>query len=877
MNSRKEKRKLYILLKRGILFYFIFLCVCSASAKKSILDDIVFDAHIYEWLNQLNQVDLFSNGKKVYKSNQPLTAGEIAALTVCAAIKIKKQDVQSLISQGVTKAEIILIEKLFVKFAKEISLLFNDKLSEVNLLVEVLKMKKSKIESEILKYPSEKIMEHDLTLTEIEKLFDKAKYSILKGKVHEALSCYKKIITMDKKNIDALISAGILCQYLKDFSKAVSYYEDVLKLKPDNIEVRIRVADIKIRLKLYKEAELLLKGVLNERPALLIAGLRLGALYIRMRRVNRAIIVYKQLIQRNPDKAEVFEALAIAYAYKSDLKNAIKYFRKALQIEPARINSAVYLARLLKQQGFYKEALNVLNSVLENEPYEYEVLFEKASILIKTKKLDDAFRIYKNILKLVPDDMEAQASLARVYELKERYDDALRIYKNIIRQNPASDFGYISTGAMYLRKKEFARAYLYFKEALKVRPLSFSAILGKATALLFMNKFTQAAREFRRALSIVSDSEDALLGLAKVYEEMGDLNRAERFYKQVLNYNSTNLIAIRELAKLYESVEMYKRAETYLNMLFRLTDDSEIKRRIKRLNRKKDIFLDTAFFRSTRKSSTERTLFSTGIGLYLTDRLTLQSGYSFKHMAYPGFTSIDDNAINIGLTYRLTPNLLTDLYYMRNSYTNIDVDSHNFFLQLLYKRGLTLFGVNYIFIDLDEDIFTMAMQERAEILGIYAGLPVFRNMYLELMPSFINITKQDNQITVYKARLTYRFSRVPSLKAGYFLEYKDSFKEYDNYGYQMVHFAPRHYRLNSYFLRWDRLFFNKFHPAITAYINDINYTALGQRFKRSTVSFDAQLSYVYSPFTNFVIIYSYEQPNFNGSQKDIFLKFKHIF
>jgi len=147
-------------------------------------------------------------------------------------------------------------------------------------------------------------------------------YQIFKVKEEE----YKRILTEDPDNYEALVGLGNLYFDNQQYQQAVEYYRRALKIKPDDPNVRTDLAICYTYLDLLDLAASELKQVIQKYPNHAQAHFNLAVVYQRMGRIKDAIEeldTFMKLVPPGPD-----------YQYAQQLKNQLMMQLQQFQPNP---------------------------------------------------------------------------------------------------------------------------------------------------------------------------------------------------------------------------------------------------------------------------------------------------------------------------------------------------------------------------------------------------------------------------------------------------------------------------------------------------------------------------------------------------------------
>lgn len=164
-------------------------------------------------------------------------------------------------------------------------------------------------------------------------LADKKEPWSLLGKVYvqidnkdKAIESFRKVLTLDKKNIEALELIAILLQESEKSDEAKKAYNDVLAVEPNNSKA--------------------LNG--------------LSAIYQKEGNQEKALEVYNMMLAGNPKDVNVLFNKGVLLNNMKKTSEAIATFEKVVELTPTDFEAKVILANLYNQNKEYQKTIDLL-------------------------------------------------------------------------------------------------------------------------------------------------------------------------------------------------------------------------------------------------------------------------------------------------------------------------------------------------------------------------------------------------------------------------------------------------------------------------------------------------------------------------------------
>ncbi|NIM59802.1 MAG: tetratricopeptide repeat protein [Candidatus Aminicenantes bacterium] len=281
---------------------------------------------------------------------------------------------------------------------------------------------------------------------------------VKKGKLTEAITEYKKLLTGDSQevNIRNIISnlylkmnqkrraleelAQVASHYEERglYSQAMAVYKKINKLNPKDTEAAMKLGDLYAR-----------QGFPSEAKA---EYLKAGKDLVRDNQTKRAVFLYeklKKLDRRDPDARlaladlytregstdQAVEELNVAAEIKissNDLKHARELLNRAKKLKPDDQRTLSILVDLLKRGDEKKEALSLIDDILKKDKDNVKALRQKGNLYFEDQDLEKAEEIFSKIISLRPKDITAKVKLGQINIQRDNLDQAFELYEPMI-------------------------------------------------------------------------------------------------------------------------------------------------------------------------------------------------------------------------------------------------------------------------------------------------------------------------------------------------------------------------------------------------------------------------------------------------------------
>ncbi len=281
---------------------------------------------------------------------------------------------------------------------------------------------------------------------------------VKKGKLTEAISEYKKLLSGDTQevNVRNIISnlylkmnqkrraldelAQVASHYEERglYSQAMAVYKKISKLNPKDTEAAMKLGDLYAR-----------QGFPSEAKA---EYLKVGKDLVKDNQTKRAIFLYEKLKKLDKNDPQARLALADLYTrdgstdqaveelnsaaeieiHGNDLKHARELLNRAKKLKPDHQRTLSNLVDLLKREDEKKEALSLIDDILKKDKDNIKALRQMGNLYFDDKNLEKAEEVFSRIISLRPQDITAKVKLGHINILRDNLDQAFELYEPMI-------------------------------------------------------------------------------------------------------------------------------------------------------------------------------------------------------------------------------------------------------------------------------------------------------------------------------------------------------------------------------------------------------------------------------------------------------------
>ena len=211
------------------------------------------------------------------------------------------------------------------------------------------------------------------------------------GDYQEAIEVFDKVLFISSTDLKTLHLRARSFEELGKYGEAISDYKKILTLDPTYAYAYAGIAKIAWDQEDFKKAEKNLLFAAMHAPKDYDILLFLGRALIKNGRYTSAVEFLDLAIALKPDEANPHYYQGIAMAYAGDGLGVIVSFNKYIELAPNNISAHYNRGFALMKFGYKEWAVEDFDKVLELEPKHYEALARRAVCLMDKNPRQSCF------------------------------------------------------------------------------------------------------------------------------------------------------------------------------------------------------------------------------------------------------------------------------------------------------------------------------------------------------------------------------------------------------------------------------------------------------------------------------------------------------
>lgn len=320
------------------------------------------------------------------------------------------------------------------------------------------------------------------------------------------------------------------------FEEALTQVGEVLTLEPRNLEALLLAGLCFAQTKRYGDAVPFLGQVCAEDPSSFAAAYWLSVALKALRRPEEAIKFARRAAALEPQNPHAQEHLGYCYQFGLKFVEAEQCFRKALEIAPDRASLWGGLGLVLQRQGRAHESSDAFRKALEIDPNSFPSHVHLAEALTAERSGEEAVLHALRALELRPASFEAELTLAGALVADDKAEEALGHLTRAIEGGATASLVHALAGEIKQVSGQMEGAIVEFQKALELEPAHPRACLGIVSSRKMTTEdlpFIGQMEEAVRAPGLpVAGRYSLHFALGKAMEDLGRYEEALRHFDE---------------------------------------------------------------------------------------------------------------------------------------------------------------------------------------------------------------------------------------------------------------------------------------------------------------------------------------------------------
>lgn len=354
------------------------------------------------------------------------------------------------------------------------------------------------------------------------------------GQYDAAIGWVSQAIRLNNRNPNFFVTLAGVLQERGKLNEALECYRFAIELKPDWIDVLFLRARVLQKIGSREKAIEQLDKILALQPGHLDAHRSLVVVLHESGRTEDALAACDRALSRFPNVSGLYNNRGIILKALGRFDEALVAYERAIETSSSGdflpFNNSV---DILKQTGRLAEALAICDRGLSVSPNSAELLNCKGVVLADLDRVDEALTCYNEAIERHPNSADAFSNRAKIGLRQQQHARAIEDCDRAIALNPSLPEAFHTRGRALRDTKKLAEAARHLERAIELRPDFFQAIVDLGAVLHRLNRFEEALAQYDRVIAInpefaegFQDRAITLLDLARYEEALRDFEKA---------------------------------------------------------------------------------------------------------------------------------------------------------------------------------------------------------------------------------------------------------------------------------------------------------------------------------------------------------------
>jgi Flp pilus assembly protein TadD len=251
-------------------------------------------------------------------------------------------------------------------------------------------------------------------------------------KPQESLAAYREASSLQPKDAEPHLSAGLLLERQNDFTAAEHEFRQAAELDPKSVEAVAGLVSVYTRSKRLPEAEAALRQYLQLNPGNPQARVQLGRVLVAQGKNGEGLAELKAGLESSPNHVSALQEMAQLSLAAKDYQQASSFYGRLVQAEPRNADHRHGLGASLMKLGRYPEAEQQLVAAVSLKADFPEAYADLAVAAYENKNYPMTIRALDARARYQPDTPKTYFLRATAYDHLHANKEAARNYRQFL-------------------------------------------------------------------------------------------------------------------------------------------------------------------------------------------------------------------------------------------------------------------------------------------------------------------------------------------------------------------------------------------------------------------------------------------------------------
>lgn len=390
----------------------------------------------------------------------------------------------------------------------------------------------------------------------------------------DALTEFKKAITLDKTNAKAYNAAGVASLSLGNPADAKDYFQKALCIDKNYSMAIDNLGTMDFQEGKIDDAQNKFQQALSFNTQNTTAMYHLAQVAMQKKDYTTAITYLNNALAINSNSPAIFNLIGKAYKAQGNEAAAINAFKKSIMVKPEFTQSYIDLAKIYERRDDGEFAIEQLKTALSIDPNLYEAKLKIADIALANGKYSQSIKAYGELVGIDNYNAQALKGLANSYYYQaqiatgnsllgssKELTNALNNINKAIEANPQDLELHLAKLklAKITNQPELTRVEL--NKIISSPNCDLINTVVKGEAYITLNDYQNAGKFFDSAMQL-SQSMDEDFYLTEIFIYHKQYKPAEKILQKILSQEPQNQDAL-------NSMDYIQKSKKYANNYFK--------------------------------------------------------------------------------------------------------------------------------------------------------------------------------------------------------------------------------------------------------------------------------------------------------------------
>ncbi|MEO5351703.1 MAG: tetratricopeptide repeat protein [Magnetococcus sp. XQGC-1] len=354
------------------------------------------------------------------------------------------------------------------------------------------------------------------------------------GQLDAAEAIYRKVLTIQPENPDALHLLGFICHQRNQAELAAELVGKAVALQPDRTIFLNNYGIILTSLGRREEAMECYRRALRIQPDFYMALGNLGGCLADLGQREESIDCYQRALAANPNGIEVLNSLGNVLLKAGRYQEAMASYQKAITIQPNYADAYNGMGTALRDSGQFEESIAWFHKGLQIHPNHYDMHTGLGNALLAYGKPEAALTCYEQAIRINPNHPNAYHNLGGALRSLGKFTEAIAYFQKALALSPNLHQTHNSLGNTLYDQDRLAEAFLCYQKALAIQPNDPDTLNNMGIVLTDQGKLEEAIECYKKMALLAPRNPAAQCDVINQLLHICDWREVQSRYRQMM-------------------------------------------------------------------------------------------------------------------------------------------------------------------------------------------------------------------------------------------------------------------------------------------------------------------------------------------------------